>query len=213
MSVISQILLLYHSATASGPWWQAALSNTLLIPVLIVILGFGVHLITQCLLSILGFFIGSEAAYLFGNYLTYPGVVHHELAHALFAWLLGAHIQRINLKPQGQTLGSVNFMPRGGRIRQALQMTLSSIAPVMLGLVSLCLIKHFCFDAETAQWVHILAVYLAVSIFFHMDLSGQDIRVALAGLPVCLLILFVVFAFWRINLIHLLRGLLLHAWA
>jgi hypothetical protein len=210
MTLMFKILLLYHGAAASGPWWQAALSNTLLVPLIIVVLGLGVRLVTQCLLSVLGFIIGGEAAYLFGNYLTYPGVVHHELAHALFAWLLGARIQRITLKPQGQALGSVNFIPRGGRVRQALQMTLSSIAPVVMGLVTLYLIKHFLFAAGTAQWIHILAVYLAVSIFFHMDLSGQDVRVAIAGLPVCLVILFVVFAFWRVDLLNLLNAILLH---
>ncbi|MGN0194218.1 MAG: hypothetical protein ACI39G_03835 [Pseudoramibacter sp.] len=213
MSAMSHMLLLYRGAAASGPWWQAALLNTLLVPVLIVVLGLAVRLITRVLLTVLGLFIGGEAAYLFGNYLTYPGVVHHELAHALLAWLLGARIQRITLRPQGQALGSVDFVPRGGRIRQALQMTLSSIAPVVLGLVTLTLIKHFLFAAGTAQWVHILGIYLAVCIFFHMDLSGQDVRVALAGLPVCLLILFCVFAFWRVDLLNALQMLFLHTWA
>lgn len=209
---MNHLLALYHLAVASGPRWQPALINTLLVPVIITVLGLGVQLITRLLITLLSFIIGSEAAYLFGNYITYPGVVHHELAHALWAWMLGARVQRITLRPRGRTLGSVDFIPRGGRVRQSLQMTLSSIAPVLMGMITLYLIGRFLWPACTVLWMRVVVGYLALCIFFHMDLSGQDVRVALSGLPICLILLFAIFAFWRVDLLDALRFILVHAW-
>ena len=91
-------------------------------------------------------------------------------------------------------------------------MTLSSIAPVSLGIVTLYLIGRYLWPACTIIGLRVLVGYLALSIFLHMDLSGQDIRVALNGLPVCLMILFIIFAFWRVDLIDGLHFVLIHAW-
>ena len=205
-------IALYHLTIAAGPWWQAAVINTLLVPLLIVVLGLGIRLVCQAALQLLSLIVHPSAALIFANTLTYPGVVHHELAHALLAWLLGAKIQRITLRPTANALGSVNFLPRGGRIRQSLQLTLSAIAPVLFGVLTLYLIGRFLWSACTAIPLRVLVGYLAVSIFLHMDLSGQDVRTALGGLPVCLMILFIIFIFWRVDLLAGLRLILIRAW-
>ncbi|GEM_PF-830978 len=209
---MNQLIAFYHLTAASGPWWKAALINTLLVPLFIAVLGLGIRLICQTLIWLLSLIVRPTAALIFANYLTYPGVVHHELAHALLAWLLGAKVQRITLKPTPGALGSVNFLPRGGRVRQSLQLTLSSIAPVLLGIVTLYLIGRYLWPVCTMIGLRVLVGYLALSIFLHMDLSGQDIRVALNGLPVCLMILFIIFSFWRVDLIDGLHFVLIHAW-
>ncbi len=41
-------------------------------------------------------------------------------------------------------------------------------------------------------WQRALWGYFAVSVFFHMDLSPQDVRVALRGLPLCALLFFLI---------------------
>ena len=126
------------------------------------------------------------------NYLTYPGVVHHELAHALFAWIAGARVERITLRPAGDTLGSVQFTPRGAALRQSLQLTLSAIAPVVCGTLTLTLLMPRLLPWCQTLWQRALWGYFAVSVFFHMDLSPQDVRVALRGLPLCALLFFLI---------------------
>ena len=57
---------------------------------------------------ILAMLIGGRAAFVFRNYLTWPGTVHHEFSHALVAFVTGAKVRRISLIPHGQALGQVS---------------------------------------------------------------------------------------------------------
>ncbi len=177
------------------------LYNALLIPVLIFGLGLIVEGFGNLLTAVISLFFGGSVAFFVRNRLTFIGTVHHELAHALFATLSGAKVTKIELfHVRGNQLGCVEFYTRGNVVIQALQMTLSSIAPVICGGISLCLLtwvwRYHCIE----EWHYILTGYLFISIFFHMNMSTQDIKNAWKGMPLSIVICYLIFLFSKINL-------------
>lgn len=142
---------------------------------------------------ILAMLIGGRAAFVFRNYLTWPGTVHHEFSHALLAFLTGAKVIRISLIPHGQALGQVQYRPRGGRILQALQMSLSSIAPVLCGMVTETLLMLKVLPLCDVWWKYALFGYFALSIFLHMTLSREDMINLWNGIVPTVFVLYCVF--------------------
>lgn len=169
--------------------------STILILLVIPVAGYLILLARKGLLYLLGMIFDGETIWLIANRLTFPGVIHHECAHALFVVLTGAKIQDVELfHPQNDRLGSVTWYAKSvfpGA--QSIQCTLVSVAPVILGILDFCLLYAFLLPRCTQVWQTILVVYLMLSIFFHATMSSQDIRIAWKGLPVCALILLVVF--------------------
>lgn len=204
MPVMNTLLTNYHALVTTGNRFAAAGANALFVLLIIILIGFAVRLLTSAVTGLFAVLFGAAPAIVFCNYLTYPGVVHHELAHALFAFLTGAKVTRITLKPRGTTLGSVDFVPQGGAVRQAFEMTLSAIAPVICGLITLTLMRRLLFPALSVWWQFAIAYYLFICVFLHMDLSPQDIGVAAKGVPLFLAVLFVLFIFLRADLVAVL---------
>lgn len=185
-----------------------ALVNAAAFIILILLIGRIFDVVMDLLLGILTNLFGPTIAFLFSNVITFVGVVHHELSHALFAFLTGARVTRIQLFSifnKDGTLGSVQFSPRGGMILQSIQLCLSSIAPMVTGCISLYYIYNaYMSGLVTGVWFFVM-IYVAISILFHMRLSSQDIFVALKGLPVCFIILVVIFYLLNIDILSLLE--------
>lgn len=178
------------------------LYNALLIPAVIFALGLLVEWVGNLFAKLLAKFIGADAAFFIRNRLTFIGTVHHELAHALFALISGAKVTKVELfRVRGEQLGCVEFYPRGTAFTKAIQMTLASIAPVICGSISLCVISWFWRYRCTAIWQYILLAYLFISIFFHMNMSTQDVKNAIKGMPLTIVICYLVFLISGIRLI------------
>lgn len=192
MSLLSQCAAGYTALAAQNHQVALAAVNTIVFLAGFVGFGLLIRLVADGLTALLGLAIGRGPAYTVRNVITYPGVVHHELAHALFAWITGARIERITLRPAGDTLGSVQFTPRGAALRQSLQLTLSAVAPVVCGTLTLTLLMPRLLLWCQTLWQRALWGYFTASVFFHMDLSPQDVRVALRGLPLCALLFFLI---------------------
>ncbi|XME04571.1 hypothetical protein QYZ88_018950 (plasmid) [Lachnospiraceae bacterium C1.1] len=172
-----------------------ALAYALIGPVVLILIGLVIHYLDLILTGAIARATNSTIAFIFRNYLTYFGTVHHELAHALFAFVTGAKVLRINLIPRGTKLGSVEFETRGNIFFKSIQLSLSAIAPVIFGAVSMFIMIYAILPKCSLAWHYILFVYIFISIFFHMTMSTQDINNFLKGFPICLLILFVIFLF------------------
>lgn len=175
------------------------LYEALLVPAVIFGIGLIVEWVGNILTGVIAGFLGKKAAFFIRNRLTFIGTVHHELAHALFAFVSGAKITKIELfHVRGDQLGCVEFYPRGNAFTKAVQMTLSSIAPVVCGGISLCVLSWFWYYRCTLPWHYILVGYLGISIFFHMNMSTQDIKNAWKGMPLTMLICYVIFLLLRV---------------
>lgn len=171
-----------------------ALYQTLLIPMIIFGAGLLIESIADLSTGLFATVFGSKAAFFIRNRLTFVGTVHHELSHALFAWVSGAKVTKIELfHVRGNQLGCVEFVPRGNRLSKSIQLTLASIAPVICGGVSLCVLSWLLRYRCTAYWHYIITGYLLVSIIFHMNLSSQDVKNALRGLPIPMIICYFAF--------------------
>lgn len=188
-----------------------ALINTVQILLVIPILGMTLGYLEKIVGNFIAKHIGVKSALFIMNRLTFIGVIHHELSHALFAVVSGAKIREMNLfKPQGNSLGSVQIIPRGNKIIQSVQLTLTAIAPVVTGLISMCTIGYFIsINIEIMLvWQIILIAYLFISIFFHSTMSTADLKCAIKGLPICACILLVIVAITDFSLIKFIGGLI-----
>ena len=137
---------------------------------------------------------GGTFGCLFINYLTFPGVILHELSHALLAFLTGAEITHIHFfSPNGDSLGSVSIRPRGNFLTMSMQRGFSAMAPAFCSLLWLYFLKEFLYPyALNRPLIMLLFVYLCVAVVLHASLSDADIRVGLKGFPGCLIITFLV---------------------
>lgn len=176
--------------------------NALLIPAVIFAVGLLVEWFSNMITSVLAAFLGGRAAFFIRNRLTFPGTVHHELAHAFFAVLSGAKVTKVELfHVRGEQLGCVEFYPRGNAFTKALQMTLASIAPVVCGTGSLCVLFWLWRVQCVELWHNILVGYAGISILFHMNMSTQDIKNAWKGMPFTILLCYGIFYFTKINML------------
>ena len=178
--------------TLSDHYLLSVLIGTVLVPVGILLLGIVMELIAQGITAFISLFTGGIIAFAIRTYATYLGTVIHELSHATFAFLTGAKVNRITLIPKGTTLGSVEYTPRGNKFFQGLQMSLSAIAPTVVGTALLLWLLLGVHPLLTEVWHYVLFYYVALSILFHMDLSLQDLRNFFAGIGPFLVLSFVV---------------------
>lgn len=178
-----------------------ALINTIIIILMIPLIGIIINWITDNIIRFIYRHFGRLVTLFIANYLTFIGTVHHELAHAIFAFCTGAKIIKIDLfYPAGHTLGKVIFKPRGNVITKSIQLTMSAIAPVILG----CITEYFLISYITANSLSGIAsfviYYLIISILLHMTMSKQDIENALKGLPICTIIIYVIVYATKFNI-------------
>lgn len=131
------------------------------------------------------------------NYVTFVGVIHHELSHAFLAFLTGAKITEVKLfriNHKDGRLGYVSYAPRGNFIMMSIQKVFASVAPILMGLVSCGLLYLYVLPmAEASIWSVCLFYYVFVSIILHMSLSKQDIQVMQGGIIVVILLFTIVF--------------------
>lgn len=152
-------------------------------------------LIDFVLSGILSFLLGiidrrGRAFVFFENRVTFVGVIYHELSHALFAFLSGAKIRKISLyHKEGNRLGYVKYTPRGIWLFRGLQMSLASCAPVVTGSFAMYWGYRLLTEASLSGWKLFLWGYLMISVLVHMDMSSEDLKVYLKGVPACFLLL------------------------
>ncbi|MCR5674640.1 MAG: M50 family metallopeptidase [Lachnospiraceae bacterium] len=172
---------------------ESAIAAVALVAV-IPLVGFAVnYVVTGILQTLFSLISRSGGLYLFfANRLTFAGVIWHELSHALFAFLTGAKVEEISLyHKEGNHLGYVKFRPRGIWPAQCVQLSLSACAPVIMGILALFGIHAALRSLSLPVWGVVIAVYLFVSILVHMDMSPEDLKSYIKGVPFFLIVFFV----------------------
>lgn len=120
---------------------------------------------------------GSGAAFAVMNYLTFPGVIVHELAHALVAKAMGCRIDEVELfRPSGDSLGYVRFTCRGSRGKMSLQAAAASCAPVFIGFFAIRALAALAARFSAYWGAGIVLYHAAFSVACHMTMSGQDLK-------------------------------------
>jgi len=173
-----------------------ALANSALVFVTVIVVGYMLQQLRCKFDEICCRFFGVKVGSFISNRLTFIGTVHHELSHALLAVITGAKVTKVSLiKLSGDTLGSVDFIPRGHKIIKNIQYCLAALAPVFCGFITLiCMFYNLNIKARSSLelWQLILIIYIELSIFVHMTLSKADINMAKKGMPTVMVIVFFV---------------------
>ncbi len=184
---------LFFGTFSQGNIFLQAAECTLSLLIILSLLSLVVSLLAKFLTRVLASIIGAPAAFIVRNYLTFPGTVHHELSHALIAFVLGAKVKRITLIPKNDTLGQVEIQTRGASVLRHLQLSLSAVAPVLCGAVSECLLWFFVLPLCNTVWAIVLLVYIMISILFHMTMSRQDIKNLRQGFLPTVIVIYLIF--------------------
>ncbi len=158
----------------------SALILTLIIPAW----GILIYLLNKLLYMLLSKITSEKTAIIIVNWLTIPGVIHHEISHAFLAILTGAIVTEFRpFWPDRTTgsLGHVNFTTRGSIFLRSIQYTLTSTAPVIMGTITSILL--FALTRRTLPITTlILVIYLIFSILIHASMSLADVKVMLRGI-------------------------------
>ena len=178
-----------------------ALSSTVIILLIVPLIGYINNKIIDVVLSNISRILGRTITLFIANYLTFVGTIHHELSHAIFAFCTGAKIVKIDLfYPSGNTLGKVEFIPRGNKIIKSIQLTASAIAPVIMGCITEYILITYVATNSLSFIATLIVYYLIVSIMMHMTMSKADIKSALKGLPICALLIFCILFATKVNI-------------
>lgn len=178
-----------------------ALINTVIVILGMVLSGVTIDFIITRLTLVIYKYLGNFMTLLIMNYLTFVGVIHHELSHALFAFITGADVIKVDLfKVTNNTLGQVVYRPRGNMFLRSIQNTLSAIAPMVTGIFSEYTLYNILTKYKLNGSIKVLIYYLMISILCHMRLSNQDIKMMLRGLLIFSLIIFIIMYITQFNL-------------
>ena len=137
----------------------------------------------DCVMRGLSSISDGHTANMIANYVTFPGVILHELSHAVGAKISGAKIESIRLfEPDGQSLGCVEYSCRGKRRRDmAFQRALSSCAPVLGGFVCIHVFLAMANWAGPYWPLALMSWHGIFSMACHMDMSRQDMKSYIKG--------------------------------
>lgn len=171
---------------------HAAISTAIII-IAVPLVGMLIEFITMEITRGLAKNMGVSTALFIMNGLTFVGTIHHELSHAFYALITGAKVTKVEVfKPKDDRLGCVEFIPRGNWFTKSLQLTLSGIAPTMQGFITLCLLVLLFINLPSILWLKILVGYIMFSIFIHMTMSSADVKAAIKGLPIVMVLVFII---------------------
>lgn len=174
------------------------LVTALILTFAIPVAGFVIEQLVKILYSLTVSFLGNKITYFIFNRLTFIGVFHHELSHALLATVTGAKVTKIVFfHPDGERLGYVEYIARGNIIMRSVQQTMASIAPVLCGALTSVGIYYYMSVSTLVLWQNVLLWYALVSIIIHMTMSGQDFKVMWRGIPIVYIIILAIVYFLK----------------
>ena len=169
-----------------------SLALAVVVPFLIIVVGYALNLLQMGLAELLALFLDPWWVEVIINYLFFPGVMLHELSHAFMALITGAKVSEVKLfKKQGKSLGHVSFSPRGSKIMISIQEVFISSAPMFFGaMIVFASFKLMLLIPWSAWLLKVLAGYVGASMFFHMTMSSQDVKVFVKGIPTIMILVF-----------------------
>lgn len=176
----------------------SSISSNLIFYVLVLVFAeWAFRLLTNFLIT---YSFGSKAANIYDGDLTFPGVIHHELSHAILALLTGAEITGMRLyiprwirnrSENPGCLGYVYFATRGIPPLPIIQRLATGFAPALLGTATCVFCSVYVWhEWKTVGWIILkelliwLTAYAILSISHHACPSGPDMKAAGISLAV-----------------------------
>ena len=138
--------------------------------------------------------INRDLAYFFVNFITFPGTFVHEMAHLCFGVITGAEVREICMfENNNERIGHVRYRVRGPWFMQAVQHSLTAVAPTIVGLTSAYFLLKYILSSQRSLWENIALWYLVISLIDHSTMSDADLEHYFQGVWVFILPLFLLF--------------------
>ena len=138
--------------------------------------------------------INYDFAYFFVNFLTFPGTFVHETAHLCFAVLTGAEVDEICMfENEDGRLGHISYRVRGPWFMQAIQHSLTAVAPTIVGFTLGFVLLRIIFAGGLSLWANIGLWYLVISLIDHSTMGDADLEHYFQGVWIFIVPLFIFF--------------------
>lgn len=138
--------------------------------------------------------LSHNLVHFFMHYVTFPGIVIHELSHWIFALITGAEVRDVCFfEDEDGRFGHVTTHSRGPWFIVAIQYTLIAIAPVIVGLILGFLLLRYIFAEQHSFGINIGLWYLVVCLINHSTMSKSDIEGYFRGVWIFIVPLFTLF--------------------
>ena len=135
-----------------------------------------------------------DFAYFFVNFVTFPGTFVHEMAHLCFAVITGAEVNEICMfEDDGDRIGHIGYSVRGPWFIQAVQHTMSAVAPTIVGFALGIVLLRAIWAGGHSIWAYIGLWYLVISLIDHSTMSDTDLEHYFQGVWIFILPLFIFF--------------------
>ena len=135
-----------------------------------------------------------DFAYFFVNFVTFPGTFVHEMAHLCFAVITGAEVNEICMfEDDGERIGHIGYSVRGPWFIQAVQHTMSAVAPTIVGFALGIVLLRAIWAGGHSIWAYIGLWYLVISLIDHSTMSDTDLEHYFQGVWIFILPLFIFF--------------------
>ena len=138
--------------------------------------------------------INRQFAYFFVNYLTFPGTFIHEMSHLSLAVITGADVCEICMfESDNGRLGHISYRNRGPWFIKAIQETLISVAPTIVGFTVGYFLLKYILTNSLSLCANIGLWYLVISLINHSTMSDSDLKGYFSGVWIFILPLFLLF--------------------
>ena len=173
----------------------AAISAILTVLVLLapVVFGLILYLIERMQVEIIGS-VNRNFAYFFVNFVTFPGTFVHEMAHLCFGVITGAEVNEICMfEDDGERLGHISYCTRGPWFMEAVQHSLTAVAPTVVGFGLGYFLLKLIFSGEYSGLACVGLWYLVISLIDHSTMSDTDLEHYFQGVWIFIVPVFLAF--------------------
>ena len=173
----------------------AAISAILTVLVLLapVVFGLILYLIERMQVEIIGS-VNRNFAYFFVNFVTFPGTFVHAMAHLCFGVITGAEVNEICMfENDGERLGHISYCTRGPWFMEAVQHSLTAVAPTVVGFGLGYFLLKLIFSGEYSSLACVGLWYLVISLIDHSTMSDTDLEHYFQGVWIFIVPVFLAF--------------------
>ncbi|SHL65769.1 Peptidase M50B-like [Fibrobacter sp. UWT2] len=173
----------------------AAISAILTVLVLLAPVVFGLILygLERVQIKLIGM-VNRKFAYFFVNYVTFLGTFVHEMSHLCFGVITGAKVNEICVfENEGGRLGHIGYCTRGPWFMKAVQHSLTSVAPTVVGFTLGYFLLRYIFSGSHTLLEYVGLWYLVISLIDHSTMSDSDLKHYFQGVWIFILPVFLLF--------------------
>ena len=190
---MTQVISWFGWGSGAGAVAGISLILTLLVLLAPVVAGMLLYVLERAQIEAIGA-VNRDFAYFFVNFVTFPGTFVHEMAHLCFGVITGAEVNEICMfEDDGERLGHISYCTRGPWFMEAVQHSLTAVAPTVVGLALGFYLLKLIFSGTYTGLACVGLWYLVISLVDHSTMSHTDLEHYVQGVWICIVPLFLFF--------------------